>query len=1236
MSVVYRAHDRLREREVALKLLKLSEEEPRNLLYLQQEFRAMARLRHPRLVQVLDYGVLDNGSSYLTMELLAGEDLCSLGRLSLQTIFEVLLSIADVLGFMHARGYVHRDVKPANVRLLPTAPGQPIEVKLMDCGLTVQLGREGGAVAGTLAYLAPEAWLGSPTDVRGDLYALGVLAYEITAGFLPFDVSTGVRLLKTKTERPRDLRETRSDVPAEFARLVSDLLAPEPANRPASATEVVARLCEFADIDFHPDPTVYLRTPALVGRARELAALRDAITEACAGKPNPTIIVGPAGAGKTRLLDEALLEMGLRGAVIARATGRGFAGAPYEVLQDLIAPLLHLPAAEAVLARIGGAAALGPAHPNRAGDGALRSLDPVAARWALHLAFATFLDGISKHRTIVLAIDDIHLADAASLDVLTGLFAAEIYGNIAIVATQRAGEAVSLSLARLLTNARPLEIDRMTRTQIGELIVGALGPVTPSPTLLEDLERVSSGNVYFVLEILRSLSARCLIERKRTRILLPDSLDTAGLPQSLSEALERRVALLSAGALDLARVVAVVGRAIDFDFARVLFARSDEEFLDAIDDLRREELASVRDRQLHVHHPRLREVLYQGMSTADRQTLHRHVAEQIQRRQHDGDRDRAAELGYHFAEAGEKRQALEYLVKAGDGRYQGFAYFDAREAYQRAFELLDSAPVLRQRELERKLNDRLGRICFYHDHRHGPKYLERARRQHLSDGMLWAIAPISRLLGAAVAVTIGVLATALWNVARFRSRPLQLTLERLMDAFAASTYLANCYTYSGRLQSALDAAECLVPFVYSRRRLPRVGYLMARAYALVLMNRFDEAAQGAEEALSVLSHDLRTPVSEHDRVHATGGALITRLWVDLTRGYSRSSRWWLPLEQYVHDHPTALLESWLQEVRVFSAFRQGKLAEIEEAWSRVVDKASQTEVVFVQSKTKIWVGMTYLDAGRTSEAQDIADEVIRVARSLDNPMLLALGLQLRGLALHAWEQLADAEQCLEEAAQLTAQQDVASWELHDSVLLGLATLALDRGNLARAKELSCRVEARNASLTLSHDLHCCRANRVLGRVALACGQIDDAVDRIERSLTLASEIDDTLERARCLHFLAQALTERGDATAAEPCRTECVQLLVELGNGYQLRRLGYAAADSPSSASGVNVLSRVIQLVSETDLPVTSPRQATVPTTTSGRGRAKAESLLDLSETAVREETLVATDTSGSFPSRPG
>jgi tetratricopeptide (TPR) repeat protein len=1224
MSVVYRAFDRLRDREVALKLLKLSEDEPRNLLFLQQEFRAMARLRHPRLVQVFDYGVLDSGSSYFTMELLPGEDLSIHGPLALEQVIQVLVSIADVLGFMHARGYVHRDVKPANVRLLPTAPGEPLQVKLMDCGLTEKLGKNTSAVAGTLAYLAPEAWLGAPSDVRFDLYALGVLAYEITTGQLPFDASTGVRLLRTKTERPRDLREHRPDVPAEFARLVRDLLSPEPGNRPASAMEVVARLCEFSNVEFHHDAAPYLRTPALVGRTRELAELRNAITESCSGKPTPIVIVGPAGVGKTRLLDEALLEIGLKGMVVARVTGRGFAGRPYQAILDLVAPLVHLPSAEAALMRIGGKSALGFGSGGVVDEQAGRAQDPTATRRAMHLAFATFLDQISRHRTIVLALDDIHVADAASLEVLTAFIRPGITANVAIVATLRVGEPVSQSLEHLLSMSRSIELERMDKSQIAELVAGALGPVSPSSTLVDDIARVTSGNVYFVMEILRDLAARGLVERKRTRVTLPDSLNTAGLPQSLSEALARRVARLTSVALSLARIGAVAGNELDLEFARSVLAVSDDAFLDAVDELRREELIEFHDAQLRIHHPRLREVLYSGMQQEERRLLHHRIAEFIQRSA-EGDLGRAAELGHHFAEAGDERQALSYLVAAGDARYQGFAYFDAREAYRRALALLPAASFWTRGELARKLNDRLGRISFYHDHRNGPVYLERAQRYHLRVGLLFAIGPLSRVVGSTIAVLFCVAATTLFNALMLRSRPLNRTLERLLDAFAGLTYMANCYTYSGRLQLALDASERILPFVTSKERMPRAGYLLARAFALLSMNRFDEAASGCEEALKVLKTDRLASISEHDRIHATGGALITRLWVDLTRGYAKTSRWWKPLEDYVCEHPTALLESWLMEVRIYSAFRQGRLAETEQAWREFLAKAAQAEVEFVLTKTKAYLGMAYLNVGRTSEAQDLADEIIRVGSTLDNPLLKSWGLYLRGMAMRDWEQLHDAEQCLEEAARITAGRDVACWELHHSILLGSAVVAFDRGNHARAKELAARVESKNAELTLAHDLHCCRANRLLGRVALAEGQLEEAVGRFERALGLATEMDDSLERAFCFHYLSIALSRVDRSVDAEECRTSCARLLGELGNAHQLRRLGYAKAESSDSAGSSDVLSRVRKLVSDAGSSRELGGSARSASASSSHGNARSANL-SVSDSPVRDETLVAAD----------
>ena len=987
--------------------------------------------------------------------------------------------------------------------------------------------------------------------------------------------------------------------------------------------EVASRLAELADIDFQPDPTVYLHTPALVGRSRELNQLRADIKQACAGTPNPSFIVGPAGAGKTRLLDEILLEMGLRGAVIARAAGRGFSGRPYEVLRELLVPLMHLPNADTVLSRIGGTRTLLPTASSGASQRGEHPADPLSAQQSIHQSFAAFLDGISKHRRVILAVDDIHLADAASIDALAGLASAGTYGNIAIVATERAGEPVSPSLTHWHASARCLELDRMTQDQIGELIVAALGSANPSATLTADLERATAGNVYFVLEILRSLAARGLIERKRTRIVLPDSLDSVELPTNLAQAIGRRLVALSPTALALARVAAVVGHAMPLEFCRVLLNVTDDEFFDALDELRREELIQLENRSLTIGHPRLREVLYQGLDHSERKELHLQVANQILTHAWQDSCDRSAELGQHFAEAGDKARALDYLVQAGDARYHGFAYFDARDAYQRALELLHSAPLGKRSELERKLNDRLGRICFYHDHRHGPEYLDRARRCHLDNGILWAIAPLSRWLGPALAGVVAVLITALINALHLRRHPLRLALARLLDAFASTTYLANCYTYSGHPQLALEAAEHLAPFIYSRRRLPNVGYLMARAYALFLMNRFDDAAFSCDDALSILKHDHMTPASEHDRIHATGGALITRLWIDLARGYAKRSQWWPPFEEFVLNHPTALLESWLMEARIYAAYRRGNLAETEAAWKHFSERAAQVEVIFVQLKTKVWVGMAYLDVGRTGDAQDIADEVIRAASAPENPFILALGLHLRGMALHAWEQLDDAERCLQQAAQLACRNDVACWELHHSILLSQSQLLVDRGNYARAKALAANVLRHNASLNLSHDLHLCRASRILGRVALIEGGVEDAIQRLEHALALASATDDLLERAHTFHFLAQALAAHGNEQYSRQCRQECQQLLSSLANHYQLRRLGYLTDENADHTAEPSVLSRAILLGSNSDMKAAGSNETPLHVRGSYSEESPRDRWLERSETELSGHTLV-------------
>jgi tetratricopeptide (TPR) repeat protein len=173
-------------------------------------------------------------------------------------------------------------------------------------------------------------------------------------------------------------------------------------------------------------------------------------------------------------------------------------------------------------------------------------------------------------------------------------------------------------------------------------------------------------------------------------------------------------------------------------------------------------------------------------------------------------------------------------------------------------------------------------------------------------------------------------------------------------------------------------------------------------------------------------------------------------------------------------------------------------------------------------------------------------------------MLLAMGLLLRGMALHAWEQLGDAGRAFEEAARLAEREDVGARGVYRDVLLAEAALCLDQGQPVRARELVRRVGAASPPVEPPHELHQLRAERILGQVALGEGAPAEAIQHFSRALELGERLEDSLERGLSAHGLSLALKLAGDEQAAAHRRAEAKRVLRERGATHQLRRLAYS------------------------------------------------------------------------------
>jgi tetratricopeptide (TPR) repeat protein len=342
MGSVYLSEHVDLEKKVALKLLRPDvARDAETLQQFRQEARAASKVGSDYICDVTDFGELGDGRVFFVMEYLDGQSLGrvlrQLSRVDAARAIPILRQVAKALGAAHDKGIVHLDVKPDNVMLLEVGKRSDA-VKVVDFGIAGLMHQtdEEEEIAGTPEYIAPERASGHGYDHRSDIYALGVMAYEMLCGAVPFHGKNHVATLTMQVkDPPLPLRRQSGgkDVPEELADLVMRMLSKEPAARPQSMAEVEALVCEVQIALGITTKWDGLELPAVDEAWREKLARRMPST----ARPRKAIIVGAGG---------------VAAASLAAAIYLGFFRAPAVVVKEVRVELTKTEEAPAVAAAL--------------------------------------------------------------------------------------------------------------------------------------------------------------------------------------------------------------------------------------------------------------------------------------------------------------------------------------------------------------------------------------------------------------------------------------------------------------------------------------------------------------------------------------------------------------------------------------------------------------------------------------------------------------------------------------------------------------------------------------------------------------------------------------------------------------------------------------------------------------------------------------------------------------------
>jgi ABC-type oligopeptide transport system substrate-binding subunit/tRNA A-37 threonylcarbamoyl transferase component Bud32 len=709
MGTIYRAHDQILDRDVAVKVLthqNLGEEGKAKLLH---EAQAAAKLNHPNIVSIYDAGIQDD-TPFIVMELVEGTSLDRTPPPTMEEIIHIAEQISAALQHAHQQKIVHRDLKPENVLI-----SREGTVKLMDFGLARSIASRmtsEGTIEGTVFFMAPEQALGQATDHRTDFYSLGVILYELISGQLPFTSDDPLQVISQHIYAPVvPPSALNPDIPRKFDELILRLMGKRPADRPANAAAILNALktMDMGEIESRLgetfSPIDQIVRGRIIGRKTELEEATHIWRKAAAGEGQVLLVSGEPGIGKTRFIQELRTLVEVEGGQVFLGECYAEGSAPCSPIAQIIRQTLisqpweELDLPDSYLADF---LEIAPdLHHHFSDIPPNPALDPQTKQERMFESMVALCRALSKQQPILLTIEDAHWADSCTLQFLrhiarrsksVGLpvLIALTYREVELDEDRALNEMLyDLNREHLATRIKLL---RLSREETHELL-NVMFHEEISPNLVKSIYLETEGNPFFIEEVCKSLieEGKLVQEGGKWQWRKTEELE---IPQSVRIAIQSRISKLSPEAQDTLRFASIFGREFEYEVLKAVCDYDEDTLIDALESAEQAQIIVELEPRTNGRpaslpsfafaHALIPSTLRDSVSGLRRQRLHLRAAIALERIYPDRVEELAPRIGQHFAEAGNGKKAAEYLLKAGDAARKLYAYQEAIDAYEHA------------------------------------------------------------------------------------------------------------------------------------------------------------------------------------------------------------------------------------------------------------------------------------------------------------------------------------------------------------------------------------------------------------------------------------------------------------------------------------------------------------------------------------------------------------------------